>query len=416
MPYGILIFRAKIFAVFSEKLFAKNKELNMKRLQTAIVLGVVALFAMTSSFSAPKQKTIKLGFNIPLTGDSPKVGESAKFAGEIIKSEVNAAGGLDVKGEKYLLDFVYVDNELKSDSAINAANKLIDIDKVLASIGPEGSGRAIPAGEIYNDMRVPMITPWATNPKATAGRPFCFRACFLDPFQAPVAAKFASETFKGKNVAIVYNLEDDYSKTLAELFKKEWESKYGKVVVFESFGQKDQDFSVQLTKVVNSKADFLYLPDYYNFVGLITSQAKDLGWSKPVMGSDSWGSADLFPLSKGAVVGAYFTTHYAAKGATGKTKEFITKYQKAYGYVPDDVAALTYDATYIVLQAIQDAGLTGNLKKDRVAIKDAMGKIKSFAGVTGNMKFTPDGDPIKDAVVVKVTKDGEFEFVKSLQP
>ena len=151
----------------------------MKRLQTAIVLGVVALFAMTSSFSAPKQKAIKLGFNIPLTGDSPKVGESAKFAGEIIKSEVNAAGGLDVKGEKYFLDFVYVDNELKSDSAINAANKLIDIDKVLASIGPEGSGRAIPAGEIYNDMKVPMITPWATNPKATAGRPsFCSTRSF----------------------------------------------------------------------------------------------------------------------------------------------------------------------------------------------------------------------------------------------
>ncbi|MBP5603208.1 MAG: ABC transporter substrate-binding protein, partial [Treponema sp.] len=310
----------------------------------------------------------------------------------------------------------YVDNELKSDSAINAANKLIDIDKVLASIGPEGSGRAIPAGEIYNDMKVPMITPWATNPKATEGRPFCFRACFLDPFQAPVAAKFASEQFGGKNVAIVYNLEDDYSKTLAELFKSEWESKYGKVVVFESFGQKDQDFSVQLTKVVNSTADFLYLPDYYNFVGLITSQAKDLGWSKPVMGSDSWGSADLFPLSKGAVVGAYFTTHYAAKGATGKTKEFIDKYVKAYGYVPDDVAALTYDATYIVLQAIQDAGLTGNLKKDRVAIKDAMGKIKSFAGVTGNMQFTPDGDPVKEAVVVRVTKEGEFEYVKSLKP
>ena len=149
---------------------------------------------------------------------------------------------------------------------------------------------------------------------------------------------------------------------------------------------------------------------------MITSQAKDLGWSKPVMGSDSWGSADLFPLSKGAVVGAYFTTHYAAKGATGKTKEFIDKYVKSYGYVPDDVAALTYDATYIVLQAIQDAGLTGNLKKDRVAIKDAMGKIKSFAGVTGNMQFTPDGDPVKEAVVVRVTKEGEFEYVKSLKP
>ena len=388
----------------------------MKRLRKIIFLGVIASLAVTNSFAAKKPKTIKLGFNIPLTGDSPKVGESAKYAGEIVKEEINSQGGLEVKGQKYMLEFVYVDNELKADSAINAANKLIDIDKVLASIGPEGSGRAIPAGEVYNDMKVPMVSPWATNPKVTEGRPFCFRACFLDPFQAPVAAKFASEQFGGKNVAIVYNLEDDYSKTLAELFKAEWESKYGKVVVFESFGQKDQDFSVQLTKVVNSSADFLYLPDYYNFVGLITSQAKDLGWSKPVMGSDSWGSADLFPLSKGAVVGNYFTTHYAAKGATGKTKEFIEKYKKLYGYVPDDVAALTYDATYIVLQAIQDAGLKGNLKKDRIAIKDAMGKIKSFDGITGNMQFTPEGDPLKEAVIVRVTPEGEFEFVKSLKP
>ena len=388
----------------------------MKALKNLVTVGLIAGIAATSAFSAPKQKTIKLGFNIPLTGDSPKVGESAKFAGEIIKNEINAAGGLDVKGTKYKLEFIYVDNELKADSAINVANKLIDIDKVLASIGPEGSGRAIPAGEVYNDAKVPMITPWATNPAATKDRPFCFRACFLDPFQAPVAAKFASEQFKAKKVAIIYNLEDDYSKTLAELFRDEWNAKYGSTVVFESFGQKDQDFSVQLTKVVNSDADFLYLPCYYNFVGLLTSQAKDLGWKKPVMGSDSWGSADLFPLSKGAVVGDFFTTHYAAKGATGKTKEFIDKYKKAYGYVPDDVAALTYDATYIVLQAIQDAGLTGNLKKDRIAIKDAMGKISSFAGVTGNMKFTPDGDPVKEAVVVQVTKDGEFEFVKSLRP
>ena len=392
----------------------------MVKIKKTIVIGLVAAAAAVVAFSSlvstKKTNTIKIGFNIPLTGDSPKVGESAKYAGEIVKNEINEAGGLDVKGEKYMLEFVYVDNELKADSAINAANKLIDIDKVLASIGPEGSGRAIPAGEIYNDAKVPMIAPWATNPSVTKDRPFCFRACFLDPFQAPVGAKFASEQFGGKKVAIIYNLEDDYSKTIAELFKADWEAKYGEVVAFESFGQKDQDFSVQLTKVINSEADFMYLPVYYNHVGLITSQAKDLGWTKPVMGSDSWGSADLFPLSKGAVVGNYFTTHYAAKGATGKTKEFIDKFQKIYGYVPDDVAALTYDATYIVLKAIQDCGLTGKLSKDRVAIKDALGKISSFEGITGNMQFSPDGDPLKDAVVVKVTENGEFEFVKSLQP
>lgn len=387
----------------------------MKRVQKIILLGLVAGLAASSAF-AKKAQTIKLGFNIPLTGDSPKVGEGSKFAAEMIKKEINDAGGLDVKGKKYLLDFVYVDNELKADSAINAANKLIDVDKVLASIGPNGSGRAIPASEVYNDAKVPMITPWATNPAATAKKPFCFRACFLDPFQAPVASKFAKEQFTVKTVAILYNLEDDYSKTLAELFKADWVKNGGKVVVFESFGQKDQDFSVQLTKVVNSNAELLYLPCYYNHVALIMAQAKDLGWNKPVMGSDSWGSADLVSLSKGAVVGCYFTTHYAAAGAKGKTKEFIDKYKKAYGYIPDDVAALSYDATMLVLQAIQSSGLTGNLKKDRVAIKDALGKIKNYDGITGKMSFTPEGDPIKDAVVVQVSQDGQFTFVKSLQP
>jgi branched-chain amino acid transport system substrate-binding protein len=387
----------------------------MKRQTKIGLVGCLLAACVLPGWS--KDKTIKIGFNIPLTGDSPKVGEGSKNAGELVKNQINAAGGLDVKGTKYKLEFVYVDNELKADSAIQAAYKLIDQDKVLACVGPDGSGRAIPAGQVYNDEKTPMISPWATNPNVTLHRPYVFRACFLDPFQAPVAAKFAKDQFKCTKVAILYNLEDDYSKTLAELFKKAWEGKQGgKVVVFESFGQKDQDFSVQLTKVVNSDAEMLYLPCYYNHVALITSQAKDLGWKKPVMGSDAWGSADLVNLSKGSVIGDYFTTHYAAAGAVGKTKEFIDKYKAAYGYVPDDVGALSYDAINIVLTAIQNAGLTGNLKKDREAIKDAMGKIKNYEGVTGKMTFTPDGDPIKDAVVVKISDSGEFTFVKSLQP
>lgn len=388
----------------------------MKKIEKILAFGLMAGIAVGGAFAAKKTKTIKIGFNIPLTGDSPKVGEGSKYAGEMIKNEINAAGGLEVKGQKYLLDFVYADNELKPDSAIQSAYKLIQQDKVLAVVGPDGSGRAIPAGEINNEEKTPMVSPWATNPAVTKDRPYVFRACILDPFQAPVAAKFASEQFGCKKVAILYNLEDDYCKTLAELFKESWEKNYGSVVVFESFGQKDQDFSVQLTKIVNSDAEMLYLPDYYNHVALITNQAKDLGWDKPCMGSDSWGSADLFPLSKGAVTGYYFTTHYAAAGAKGKTKEFIDKYKELYGYVPDDVAALSYDATMLILKAIQDCGITGNLKKDRTTIKDALGKITDYEGLTGKMTFTPDGDPIKEAVVVQVSPKGEFTFVKSLKP
>ncbi|MDR1948339.1 MAG: ABC transporter substrate-binding protein [Spirochaetaceae bacterium] len=366
-----------------------------------------------------KEQTIKIGFNIPLTGDSPKIGEGSKYAGEIVKNRINGQGGLDVKGQKYLLDFIYVDNELKPESAVQAAMRLIEQDKVLAVVGPDGSGRAIPAGQINNDNRTPMVSPWSTNPDTTKNRPYVFRACMLDPFQAPVAVKFAREQFGVSKTAILYNIEDDYSNTLAGLFRENWEQANGpgSVVAFESFGQRDQDFSVQLTRIVNSGAELLYLPDYYNHVALIVPQAKDLGWgNKPIMGSDSWGSADLVSLSKNSVAGYYFTTHYAAAGAVGKTKEFIDEYNSTYGYIPDDVAALSYDAIMIILQAIQNAGLTGTLQKDRDAIKDAIASLKDYEGITGKMTFTPEGDPIKAAVVVRISEAGEFEFVQSLQP
>ncbi|MDR2110719.1 MAG: ABC transporter substrate-binding protein [Spirochaetaceae bacterium] len=389
-------------------------------MKKTFIFGVMFSLAAISVLmaGAGKEQTIKIGFNIPLTGDSPTVGEGSKYAGEIIRNRINAQGGLEVNGQKYLLDFIYVDNELKAESAVQAAMRLIEQDKVLAVIGPQGSGRAIPAGQINNDNRTPMVSAWSTNPETTKNRPNVFRACFLDPFQAPVAARFAREQFKVTRTAILYNLEDDYSKTLAELYRDNWErlNGPGSVVAFESFGQRDQDFSVQLTRIVNSNAEMLYLPVYYNFVGLIVPQAKDLGWNKPIMGADAWGSADLWALSKGSVAGYYFTTHYAAAGAVGKTKEFIDEYTSAYGYVPDDVAALSYDAIMIVLEAIQAAGLTGNLQRDRDAIKNAIATLKNYDGITGKMTFNAEGDPEKDAVVVRISDTGEFVYVTSLKP
>ncbi|WP_198429954.1 ABC transporter substrate-binding protein [Treponema primitia] len=385
----------------------------------SVLLGVFSLMTLALlSAGGAKENTIKIGFNIPLTGDSPKVGEGAKYAAELILKDVNAAGGLDVKGTKYKLEFVYVDNEFKAESAIQAAYRLIDQDKVLAVVGPCGSGRAIPAGQVNNESRVPMVSPWATNPAVTLNRPYVFRACILDPVQAPAAVSFAKSQFSAvTKTAILYNLEDDYCKTLAELFRDSWEKTNGagSVVAFESFGQKDQDFSTQLTRIVNSGAELLYLPNYYNHIALIVPQAKDLGWGdKPVLGSDAWGSADLVTLSKGSVAGYYFTTHYAAAGAVGNTKAFIDQYKAAYGYTPDDVAALSYDSTRIILQAIQTAGLTGDLTKDREAIRAAIAGMKDFDGITGKMTFDANGDPAKPAVVVRINEAGEFEYVTSL--
>lgn len=380
----------------------------------AVLVGLLIL-----PCSAIHAQTVKIGFNIPLTGDIPKVGESSKFAAEIFKDEVNKAGGVKVGDKTYKLEFIYEDNESKAESATAAALKLITQDQVLALIGPQSSKQAIPAGEVANANKTPMISPWSTNPKTTQDRPYVFRACFLDPFQGPVAANFVTDEFKAKKAAVLYDIASDYPKGLAEYFKEAFEKIHGpgSVVAFETFTTKDRDFSAQLTNIVKSGADVLFTPQYYDEVPLIVKQAQELGWKKPIMGSDSWGSAELMKLCGSACNGYFFSTHYAAAGAKGATKEFIDKYNAKYGYVPDDVAALTWDAMGLLVKAMQNAGgLTGNIDKDRDAIRNGLSQIKDFDGITGKMTFGTTGDPIKCAVVVKISDKGEFEFYKSVCP
>jgi len=388
--------------------------------RVSIVIAIACIVGLLlSPLSPARAQTIKVGFNIPLTGDIPKVGESSKFAAEMYKDEVNRAGGVKVGDKTYKLEFIYEDNESKAASATPAALKLITQDQVLAMIGPQASKQAIPAGEVANANKTPMISPWSTNPKTTEGRPYVFRACFLDPFQGPVAAKFVTEEFGAKKAAVLYDIASDYPKGLAEYFKEAFEKIHGpgSVVAFETFTTKDKDFSAQLTKIVNSGADVLFTPQYYDEVPLIVKQAKELGWKKPIMGSDSWGSAELMKLCGDACNGQFFSTHYAAAGAKGETKEFIDKYNAKHGYVPDDVAALTWDAIGLLLTAVQNTGgLSGDMVKDRDAVREQLAKIKNFEGITGKMTFASHGDPVKCAVVVKISDKGEFEFYKSACP
>jgi len=366
-----------------------------------------------------KSDTIKIGINAPMTGDIPKVGEGTKFAAQMWLEDINKAGGLQVGKKKYKVELVIEDNESKAESAVKAATKMIVEDEVLAIVGPQASKQAVPAGAVCNSYRTPMISPWSTNPDTTKGRPFVFRGCFLDPFQGPVLANFITQEFHFTKAAVLYDVASDYPKGLAEFFKEAWEKLHGptSVVAYESFTTKDTDFSSQLTKIINSEAQVLFTPQYYNEVALIVQQAHQLGWDKPIVGSDSWGSAETVKLCGQDCYGLFFSTHYAAAGATGATKEFIDRYNAKYGYVPDDVGALTWDSMRIVQQAIQDTGgLSGDIKKDRKAVRDAMPKIKEYDGITGKMTFTEEGDPIKCAVIVKISDAGEFEFSKSVCP
>ncbi len=386
----------------------------MKRLLTTLLMTGLALLL---AIPAMASQTIKIGFNIPLTGDIPEVGEGSKNAAEMYLADVNGAGGLEVGGKKYKLEFIYMDNESKADSAVNAALKLIEQEEVVAIIGPNSSKQAVPAGGTANENRVPMISPWSTNPATTYNRPWVFRAAFLDPFQGPVIADFAAKKFGAKTAAVLFDVENDYSVGLAEVFKSAWESKGGSVVAYESNGTKDQDYSAQLTTIIAAKPDFIFVPENYNQVALIIPQARDLGYKGPFMGSDSWGTPDLVKLCGPQCNGQYFSTHYAAAGAKGATKVFIDRYMAKYGAEPADYAALTWDSIGLMLEGIKNAGVVySNPRKMRKAIRDGLAAIKTFDGITGSSKFDEQGDPIKCAVVVKISDTGKFVFEESVCP
>jgi branched-chain amino acid transport system substrate-binding protein len=360
---------------------------------------------------------IKIGVNAPLTGDIPKEGEQTKFAAEMWLEEIGSE--ITVGGTTYTVEIVLEDNESKAESAAAVNTKLITQDEVLVIVGPQASKQAVPAGGVANDQETPMISPWSTNPNTTLDRPWVFRAPFLDPFQGPVVANFVSQEFGYTKAAVLYDVASDYPKGLADNFKDGWEAVHGagSVVAFESFTTGDSDFSAQITNIMDSGAEFIFTPQYYNEVPLIVQQAHELGWTTPIVGSDSWGSPDTVELCGADCYGLFFSTHYAAEGATGATKAFIDEYNSKYGYVPADVAALTWDAFRIVEQAIKDCGeITGDLAADRKCVRDAMASIKDFHGITGDMTFTEEGDPIKCAVIVQITDEGKFSFYESACP
>jgi len=374
--------------------------------------GIILLlcFSLIWGCSSQESKDIRVGVNAELTGSKPTVGDSCRKAAELLALQENQAGGLKVGDKQFPITLFIEDNEDKAESAAAAAQKLISQNNVLAIIGPNASGNAIPAARICEDAKVIMISPWSTNPKTTEGKKYIFRACFIDDFQGQVMAKFARENLKAHTAAVLYDVASEYNKGIAEFFKKFFEAAGGKVVAFESYTKDDKDFSSQLTTIKAANPGVLFLPNYYNEVPLQVQQARRLGITCPIIGSDSWGSAEILRLGGADLEGCYFSTHYALDIATPAAQKFIKDYEAKYGKKPDDVAALTYDAGSLLCAAITQAG-----SLDRQKVRDALAKIQEFQGVTGQMKFQGSGDPVKSAVIIQI-KNGKFNYFSAVQP
>jgi branched-chain amino acid transport system substrate-binding protein len=377
-------------------------------------MAFVAVLALVVSLGCSKEpEQIKIGVLAPLSGPVPTFGVMTRDGALLAIDEWNGKGG--VLGKK--IAALVEDSQCTPDPAVNAANKLIDQNKVKYLVGEVCSKASIPVSEIANTKKVLQISPTSTNPDVTVGKDgkakdYIFRACFIDPFQGTVGAKFAMDVLKAKSAFILLDQANDYVKGLAEFFEKAFTAAGGTIVGKETYTSKDTDFSTILAKVAAAKPDVVYLPDYYNIVNLATKQAKEKGIKAPFLGGDGWDSSDL---DRKAAEGGYFTNHYSPEDNRPEVQNFVkafgAKYKDDKGQpkVPDALAALAYDATNILLQAIKDAGAD-----DAAKVKDAMAKI-TINAVSGKITFDANHNPVKSATILAV-KDGKVAFHSVVNP
>lgn len=370
----------------------------------AATAAAAATTAPATASTGPTPKfPYKIGGIAPLTGDVKTFGESTKNGAELAVAEANARGAK--------IELVYADDRGDATEGVNAANKLISQDGVKAIVGTVQSKVSIPVSDVAQSNKVVMISPTSTNPSVTVAggtrKDYVFRACFIDPFQGTVMAKFALEELKSKKAAVLYDVSNDYTKGLAEYFRDAYTKGGGTINVFESYGKDDVDFSALLTRVQADNPDFLYLPDYYNKVSLIAKQAKDKGMNVRMGGGDGWDSSEI---DWAAVDGGYFSNHYSAEDPRPEVQNFVKAYTAKYGAAPDALATLAYDAANLLLMAAEKAG-----SDDPAKVKDAMASLAGVKTVSGEITFDKDGNPTKAAVVLQI-KDKAQKYVTTVNP
>ena len=352
---------------------------------------------------------IVVGSNFELTGNHAQYGSNAAKGLKLAIDEVNAAGG--VNGKK--IKIVEADSKSDTAEAVNSATKLISDNKVVAMVGPAVTASVIAESQVATDDKVPVIAPAATNPDVTvengAVKPYIFRACFIDPQQSEVMAQFASKELNAKTAVLYIDSSSDYSKSLGKIFKEKFEADGGQVLMEEFFVAKDQDFKATLTKLQGANADVIFVPAYYEEVGKIVKQARELGITSAILGTDGWDDSKVVEIAgKDALNNTFFCTHYFE--GDDDVQAFLSAYKTTYNEDPNVFAALGYDAGKMLVDAIQRGGDTSEKIRENVeTIKD----LKVGTGV-----ITMDAkthNPIKGIVVIE-NKGGVRELRAKIAP
>jgi branched-chain amino acid transport system substrate-binding protein len=373
----------------------------MKRilLSSIIIASLLTAFACQPGGGGDK---VKIGVFMSMTGTTANFGISSTNGIKMAADETNAAGGIN--GKQVELDIQ--DDRSDASEAATIVTKFVTQDGVAAILGEVASSRSIAAAPIAQNAKIPMLTPSSTNPEVTKKGDYIFRSCFIDPVQGAAIAQFAARTLNAKRAAIMVDRKNDYSTGLEKFISATFTKLGGQIVVTQSYQEGDQDFNAQLTSIKGSNPEVIFVPGYYNDVGLIAKQARDKGITVPLLGGDGWDAEQLYKIGGTALNGSFFSNHYSPYDTDPMVQKFVTDYTARYGAKPDALAATAYDAAKIMFDAIKRAN-----SLDGKAIRDALAATKDFPGVTGKVTFNENRDAVKPIVMIEI-KDGGIYAVR----
>src|ERR1043166_8784328 len=362
----------------------------MKRILVALVISLGLLSACNNQGAGDK---VRIGVFMSTTGTTANFGISSVNGIKMAADEVNKAGGINGKQVELLVQ----DDRSDASEAATIVTKFVQQDQVNAIIGEVASSRSIAAAPIAQAGHVPMLTPSSTNPEVTKKGDYIFRSCFIDPVQGAAIAQFAAKSLGAKTAAIMVDRKNDYSTGLEKVINETFTRMGGKIVADQSYQEGDQDFNAQLTSLKGANPEVIFVPGYYNDVGLIAKQARDKGITVPLIGGDGWDSVQLYQIGGKALNGSYFTNHYSPYDTDPKVQKFVNDYKARYGALPDALAA------NIMFDAIKRSkSLNGP------DIRDALAATKDFPGVTGTVTFNENRDAVKPIVMIEIKDGGQY--------
>lgn len=367
----------------------------MKKFLAIVLCLVLAFSSITSA-----DDVFKIGLVCPLSGSSAISGVIMKNAAEMAVNEINEAGGINGSIKIQLLP---EDDEGIPANAVNVVQKLVEQDKVHVILG------ALAIMEITKAAKIPQITPASSNVTITQqGNKYIYRMTSTDATNARTLLKYC-QSLGYKKIAMCYDSGDFGTggfKIVSGLI-----GEYGiEIVDSEVYNSGDTDFAVILSKMDAAKPDCFFMWSYHTECAAIMTQMMQYGFTYPMIGY-GMNSPELVNLGGEAVEGIIICTAFDAANPDPVVQAFDKKYQALYKDSYDQNGPQSYDAVYLMADAVKRAIADGADWKNGEILNKYIASA-SYTGATGTTAFDETGDMIKD--LIWSARNSHHEISKTL--